>query len=70
MLLEDLFVASGIKVVLAEDDADTLIVQEALKIGTKQALEVRAEDTDILCMFVHHLSCISHDIMFTTQTGS
>ena len=70
LLLKDLFVASGIKVVLAEDDADTLIVQEALKIGTKQTLEVRAEDTDILCMFVHHLSCISHDILFTTQTGS
>ena len=61
---------NGIRVVVAADDADTLIVKQALVEARNGDVEVRAEDTDVLCMIIHHLTLTSNDIHFTTKTGS
>ena len=63
-------ITNGIRVALAADDADTLIVKQALVEARNGDVEVRAEDTDVLCMIVHHLNLTSNDIHFTTKTGS
>ena len=69
-LLKEKMLTNGIRVVVAADDADTLIVKQALVEARNGDVEVRAEDTDVLCMIIHHLTLTSNDIHFTTKTGS
>ena len=56
--------------VVAEDDADTLVVREAMKAALTQAVDVKADDTDILCMLVVHIHAVSKDIILHTKGGS
>ena len=61
----------GVEVIRATDNADTLIAREALNISLASDEEVQAEDTDILCLLVHHFSPEHHnEIVVTTRWGS
>ena len=48
-LLSDVFQASGVEVLIAENDADTLIVKTAIIYGITKDVEVRVEDTAHCC---------------------
>ena len=65
-LLTEVFRANGITVVLAEDDAEALIVGTALDISFTDNEEAKAEYTDILCLLVHHYKTVRHQIFITT----
>ena len=62
--------AKGVDVFGADDDADTLIVSKALEMAAQEPVQIVAEDTDILCMLVHHISTVANDILFRTKTAS
>ena len=66
-LLKNVLVSQGVDVVVAEDDADTLVVREAMKAALTQAVDVKADDTDILCMLVVHIHAVSKDIILKTK---
>ena len=53
-----------ISVQLCSDDADTSIVSAALNEAIESSVEVRAEDTDVLVMLVHHMA--NHPVFLTT----
>ena len=53
-----------------DNDADTSIVREALAAATDEAVEVRAEDADVLAMLVHHSSSTHFSVFLTTSKGS
>ena len=59
-LLSDVFQANGVEVLIAEDDADTLIVKTAIRYGITKDVEVRVEDTDVICLLVHHCPRTNH----------
>ena len=59
----------NISVVCCTDDADTSIVKSALDHATENTVEVRAEDSDILIMLVHHVSPQHHPMILTTSKG-
>ena len=61
-LLSHFFQTSGIEVLLANDDADTLIVATALRYGLTRNVEVRAEDTDVICLLIHHCTRASYNL--------
>ena len=61
-LLSERRKSMGVKVIVARDDADTLIVREALRLAAGCKCEVRAEDTDLLCMLIHHSNLTSNDV--------
>ena len=66
-LICEVFLDNGIRVIKAKDDADTLIVREALNLALVNKIEVWAEDTDVLCLLVHHFNPEHHkDIIFST----
>ena len=69
-LIKNVLVSQGVEVVVAEDDADTLVVREAMKAALTQAVDVKADDTDILCMLVVHIHAVSKDIILHTKGGS
>ena len=69
-LLSERLKSMGVKVIVARDDADTLIVREALRLAAGCKCEVRAEDTDLLCMLIHHSNLTSNDVVFSTGKGS
>ena len=54
LLLAETFQRARISVQLCSDDADTSIVSTALNEAKESSVEVRAEDTDVLVMLVHH----------------
>lgn len=54
MLLAETFGKHGIRVQQCSDDAETSIVQAALEEARESPVEVRAEDSDILVMLIHH----------------
>ena len=58
-------------VIRCRDDADTMIVKSALDFSEQGIVHVRAEDSDILIMLVHHYdSGIHHDIHVVTAKGT
>jgi hypothetical protein len=61
-LLSDFFQTSGIEVLLANDDADTLIVATALRYGLTRNVEVRAEDTDVIFLLVHRCTRANYNV--------
>ena len=70
-LLSDVFTSNGIEVHVATDDADTMIVSKALKLSLQSEVEIKAEDTDILCLLIHHYSPThNNDIVMTTRSDS
>ena len=70
-LICEVFFDNGIRVIKANDDADTLIAREALNLAFVNKIEVRAEDTDVLCLLVHHFNPEHHkDIIFSTKSDS
>ena len=68
-LLRESFRTKGYRVATAEDDADTLIVREAIQTALSHTVEVRAEDTDVLCMLVAHCTPALFAISFQTKSG-
>ena len=69
-LLSDVFHEHRITVFRATDDADTMIVSKALNQSLVGDVEVKAEDTDILCLLVHHFNPEYHNnIILTTKWG-
>ena len=57
---------NGMRVHMAEDYADTMIVTTALNIAFQKDVEIKAEDTDILCLLVHHYRADHHHEMYLT----
>ena len=53
-LLAGIFRSNAINVVIAKDDTDTLIVSTALRISFQEDVEIKGEDTDVLCLLTHH----------------
>ena len=47
----------AIKVVLCDTDADTTIFIKAI-CSDGESVDVYADDTDILCLLLHHTSCL------------
>ena len=68
LLLAETFKRSGISVLQCSNDADTSIVQVALDEARESPVEVRAEDTDIMVMLVHHAT--NHTIFLTTAKNT
>ena len=56
----------NIKVLQANDDADTLIAKTVLELSYRHTVEVKSEDTDIICMLVHHFQPNNKDMTFST----
>ena len=63
-LIAATFSRNGISVQQCHDDADTAIVRAALDEAKDSSVEVRAEDTDIMVLLIHHAS--DHPIFLTT----
>ena len=60
-----------IRTVCCRDDADTSIVKECLQESLLGKVEVRAEDSDILIMLVHHYDKDTNNfITVSTSNGS
>ena len=58
------------QVVIGQDDADCLVVVTALRFGMDSMVEVRAEDTDIICLLIHHCASANRELYLTTAEGS
>ncbi|KAE8301169.1 hypothetical protein D5F01_LYC01334 [Larimichthys crocea] len=69
-LLSSTFRKLHITVEQCDNDADTLIVREALAAARDGSVEVQAEDADVLVMLVHHSPSTNHPIYLTTSKGS
>ena len=70
MLLSNVFTEHGIEVHVATDDADTMVASKALNLSFNEDVEVKAEDTDILCLLIHHFTENHNGIVMTTRNGS
>jgi len=70
MLLSNVFTEHGIEVHVATDDADTMVANKTLNLSLNEDVEVKAEDTDILCLLVHHFTENHNEIVMTTRNGS
>ena len=69
--LRELLQDSGIEVCKARDDGDTLIVKIALaENDSDNAVEILAEDTDILVLLLHHSPSALNSLYFTTNKGT
>ena len=69
-LLAVLFRRNGIHVEVAERDADASVTSAAIKRVCNDDVVVRAEDTDILCLLVHHYDAAEHrKLYFSTHQG-
>ena len=55
-LLSYVFTEHGIEVHVATDNADTMVASKALNLSRNEYFEIKAEDTDILCLLIHHFS--------------
>ena len=60
----------GIETCAAKDDCDTLIVKKAIELAQSMPVHVRAEDTDILVMLVHHIPRCPNDIQMITKSDT
>ena len=70
LLLSTVFTSNGIEVLIADDNADTLIVKTAIRHGQIKDVEVRAEDTDVLCLLIHHCLTAKNKVFITTSDGA
>ena len=70
LLLSDVFQSNGVEVLLADDDADTLNVKTAVRYSLATDVEVRVEDTDVICLLVHHCLTANHNLYVTTKEGT
>ena len=61
---------SNMRTCVADDDADTLIVKEALQMSLTMSVEVLGEDTDLLILLIHHVNVEHKQIALTTRGGS
>ena len=68
LLLAETFHRGRITVQLCSDDAETSIVSAALNEALESSVEVRAEDTDVLVMLVHHRA--NHPVFLTTAKAT
>ena len=65
VVLSTVFRSNDIEVLIAEDDADNLIIKTAIRHGQIKDVEIRAEDNDVLCLLIRH--CLNtKNKMFTT----
>ena len=55
-LLSNVFTEHGLEIHEASDNADTMVAIKALNLSLNEDVEVKAEDTDILCILIHHFS--------------
>jgi hypothetical protein len=69
-LLTDYLTRSGYQVKQAIDDADTLIVETAVKASAERPVTVVATDTDVLIMLVYHMPKCVHDICMQSESSS
>ena len=53
-LLGDRLTNAGCIVLHAEEDADTLIAKTAIEYAKTQNVTLMSDDTDILCLLIHH----------------
>ena len=74
LLKHELLIIINVNVVQAPSDADTSIVETALQLKEKDAVanvQVLADDTDILCLLLHHCSTKEYDgILLRSLTAS
>ena len=70
LLLSDALGRNWVEVLLAEDDADTLIVKTALRYGLARDVEVRVEDTDVVCLLIHHCLKTNYSLFVSTKPGT
>ena len=69
-LLSNVFTEHGIEVHVATDYADTMVASKALNLSFNEDVKVKAEDTDILCLLIHHFTENHNEIVMTTRNGS
>ena len=55
-LLSYVFTEHGLEVHVTSDNADTMVASKALNLSLNKTVEVKAENTDILCTLIHHFS--------------
>ena len=70
LLLSDVLGRNGVEVLLAEDDADTLIVKTALRYALARDVEVRVEDTDFVFLMIHHCLKTNYSLFVSTKAGT
>lgn len=70
LLLSDVLQSNGVEVLHANDDADTLIAKTAIRYGLNKDVEVRVEDTDVICLLVHHCIRTNYKVYITTMHGT
>ena len=66
-LLCDVFTSNAIQVRRSEDDADTLIVKTAIEYSEHGAVDVKADDTDVLMILLHHVQAMTSPIYLTSS---
>ena len=66
-LLIQVFAEHGIRCEQATTDADTLIVKRAIDLSSKGAVNVIANDTDVLVLLLHHRTQFEDFIYLTTD---
>lgn len=66
-LLRDAFQSNGIQVIMCDCDADTTIVKTVLECGSQGAVNVIADDTDILVSLVYHIKSIDYPVYITSS---
>ena len=47
-----------------------MVASKALNLSFTEDVEVKAEDTDILCLLIHHFTENHNEIVMTTRNGS
>ena len=62
--------ARGVDVLVADDDADTFMVRNAVEMVAQEPVQTVAEDTEMLCMQVHHISAVASDVLSKTKSAS
>ena len=55
---------------LGRNDADTLIVKTALRYGLASDVEVKVEDTDVVCLLIHHCLKTNYSLFVSTKAGT
>ena len=66
-LLGDALVKDGCEVIYARGDADTLIVQTAVRLSEDREIVLVGDDTDLLVLLIHLAGENKHDIYFRPE---
>lgn len=69
-LLSDTLQSRGCTTILAEGDADLLIVQTAVASAKDMKTVLVGEDTDLLVLLCYHVDLHGKDILFKSETKS